>query len=40
MAVILLGLGCTIAAGEVIYVDDDASLGGNGQNWADAQVVN
>ena len=33
MAVFLMAMACT-AAGDVIYVDDDASLGGNGQNWA------
>ena len=36
MAVFLLGFGCTIAAGEVIYVDADASPGGNGQTWGTA----
>ncbi|MGB2808012.1 MAG: right-handed parallel beta-helix repeat-containing protein, partial [Sedimentisphaerales bacterium] len=35
MAVFLMAMACT-AAGDVIYVDDDASLGGNGQNWATA----
>jgi len=33
MALLLVGIQGTIAAGDVIYVDDDASLGGNGQNW-------
>ncbi len=33
MAVFLMAMACT-AAGDVIYVDDDASVGGNGQNWA------
>ncbi|HUS73711.1 MAG TPA: hypothetical protein VMY06_11645, partial [Sedimentisphaerales bacterium] len=33
IAVFLMAMACT-AAGNVIYVDDDASLGGNGQNWA------
>jgi len=28
-----MAMACT-AVGDVIYVDDDASLGGNGQNWA------
>jgi len=33
MAVFLLGFGCTSAAGEVIYVDADASTGGDGTTW-------
>jgi len=33
MAVFLMAMACT-AAGAVIYVDDDASVGGNGQTWA------
>ena len=36
MAVILLGMGCAIAAGDVIYVDDDANVGGDGQTWETA----
>jgi len=36
MAVILLVFGCTIAAGDVIYVDADASPGGDGTSWEDA----
>ena len=36
MAVILLGFSCTIATGEVIYVDADASVGGNGTTWGTA----
>ena len=32
MWVFLLAMACT-AAGEVIYVDDDASVGGNGSTW-------
>jgi len=35
MWVFLLAMACT-AAGEVIYVDDDTSVGGNGQNWGTA----
>ena len=35
MWVFLLAMACT-AAGEVIYVDDDAFVGGNGQNWGTA----
>ena len=33
MSAILLGFGCMIAAGEVIYVNADAPGGGNGQTW-------
>jgi len=36
MVVILLWFGCTIAAGEVIYVDADASTGGDGTTWGTA----
>ena len=36
MAVILLGFGCATAVGEVIYVDADASSGGNGTSWGTA----
>ncbi|MHC4338083.1 MAG: right-handed parallel beta-helix repeat-containing protein [Planctomycetota bacterium] len=36
MSVFLLGFGCTIAAGEVIYVDRTASTGGTGQTWGTA----
>jgi hypothetical protein len=36
MSVFLLGFGCTIAAGEVIYVDGTASTGGTGQTWGTA----
>jgi len=36
MVVLLLGLGCGAALADVIYVDDDASPGGNGQSWATA----
>ena len=36
MAVFLLGFGCTIAAAEVIYVDADASTGGDGTTWPTA----
>ena len=32
--VIVVLVGSVNASGKVIYVDDDASLGGNGQNWA------
>lgn len=35
-AVIFLILGFASASGEVIYVDDDASVGGNGQSWGTA----
>ena len=34
--VFLVATACGIAAGEVIYVDDDASFGGNGQTWGTA----
>jgi parallel beta-helix repeat protein len=36
IAAILLGFGCTIAAGGVIYVDADASTGGDGTSWGTA----
>ena len=31
--VFYLAMAYSIATGEVIYVDDDAYLGGNGQSW-------
>ena len=34
LVVIVVLVGSVTASGKVIYVDDDASLGGNGQNWA------
>ena len=34
LVVIVVLVGPVTASGKVIYVDDDASLGGNGQNWA------
>ena len=36
MTVILLGFGCTIAAGGTIYVDASASGSNDGSSWADA----
>jgi len=36
MSVFLVGMAPAIAAGEVIYVDADASTGGDGQTWATA----
>ena len=36
LVVIVVLVGSATASGKVIYVDDDASLGGNGQNWATA----
>jgi len=36
ISVFLLAMGPSIAVGDVIYVDDDASLGGNGQSWGTA----
>jgi len=36
ISVFLVGIHCTIAAGEVVYVDDDALLGGDGQTWGTA----
>jgi len=36
MSVFLVATACRVAAGDVIYVDDDASIGGNGQSWATA----
>jgi hypothetical protein len=34
LVVIVVLVGSVNASGKVIYVDDDTSLGGNGQNWA------
>ena len=34
LVVIVVLVGSVNSSGKVIYVDDDASLGGNGQNWA------
>jgi predicted outer membrane repeat protein len=34
LVVIVVLVGSVTASGKVIYVDDNASLGGNGQNWA------
>ena len=36
IAVFLVATACRVAAGDVIYVDDDASIGGNGQSWGTA----
>jgi len=36
MLVLLVGMAAAIAAGATIYVDADASAGGNGQTWATA----
>ena len=36
MAVILLGIWAAIAAGDVVYLDDDAPLGDDGKSWATA----
>ncbi|MHC4527469.1 MAG: hypothetical protein ACYS29_06295, partial [Planctomycetota bacterium] len=36
MAVLLLWLVCATAVGDVIYVDDDAPLGGDGNSWPTA----
>jgi len=36
MAVLLVGIQCAIAAGEVIYVDANAPPSGTGQTWATA----
>ena len=36
MSVLLAGMAPAIAAGEVIYVDADASVSGNGQSWGTA----
>ncbi|MBA7484808.1 hypothetical protein ES707_20339 [subsurface metagenome] len=36
ISVFLLWFGCTIAAGEVIYVDIDRPTGGNGTSWGTA----
>ena len=36
MSVFLVAMACGIAAGGTIYVDDDASLGGDGTSWATA----
>jgi len=36
IVVILLGFGCSIAAGEVIYVDAGRPTGGDGQAWSTA----
>ncbi len=34
--VLLVGIQCTTASGEIIYVDADASVGGDGSSWAAA----
>jgi len=36
ISVLLVAMACGIASGEVIYVDDDASVGGDGQTWGTA----
>ena len=36
ISVFSVAMACGIASGEVIYVDDDASVGGNDQNWGTA----
>ncbi|MDD5326239.1 MAG: right-handed parallel beta-helix repeat-containing protein [Phycisphaerae bacterium] len=36
LSIILLGLACTVAAGDVIYVDTDAPPEGDGSSWASA----
>ncbi len=36
LALAAVGMGCALARGDIIYVDDDAPIGGDGTSWASA----